>query len=383
MGEVEEMLKEYKGRLPQKIIDEIIKYSEELNVKGRKLKRCIERVYNEYQSSLIEPGDAVGITAAESIGEPGTQMILRTFQLAGVSEMNVTTGLPRLIEILDARKTQGTVIMEIYLEKPYSEGKGIKEFAESLKETTLEEFIKTIEIDIINTQIRIVLDKEKMTRLSLNIKKIEGILTKSFKKIKISEETDDSVLIIKSTAKEDVLKELYSMKDKIGETYVLGVRGIKQVLPVKRQNEYIILTAGSNLKTILKMEGIDKTRTVSNDLYEIHSVFGIEAARQMILNEVIKVISDQGITIDSRHLMLVADTMCTTGKVEGISRYGIVKGKHSILAKASFETPLKHFFNAGVTGEKDPLNSAIENVMINQPIPLGTGLPGLVIKKKE
>ena len=110
---------------------------------------------------------------------------------------------------------------------------------------------------------------------------------------------------------------------------------------------------------------------------------GIEAARQAIINEVYKVIENQGLNVDIRHIMLVADTMTFTGKVRGITRYGVVSEKSSVLARASFETPIKHIVAASLVGEKDPLNSVIENVMLNQPVPVGTGLPGLVTKVKK
>ena len=74
--------------------------------------------------------------------------------------------------------------------------------------------------------------------------------------------------------------------------------------------------------------------------------------------------------------------MCTVGKVKGITRYGVVSEKASVLARASFETPIKHLINAALEGEIDNLSSVVENVMINQPVPLGTGLPGLVTKMK-
>ena len=159
--------------------------------------------------------------------------------------------------------------------------------------------------------------------------------------------------------------------------------GIKQVLPVKRENEFIIITAGSNLKEILKMKEVDVTRTISNDIYEITEVLGIEAARQAIINEVFKVIEAQGLNVDIRHIMLVADTMCVTGDIKGITRYGVVSEKASVLARASFETPIKHIINAALIGEVDRLDSVVENVMLNQPIPVGTGLPGLITKVKK
>ena len=171
-----------------------------------------------------------------------------------------------------------------------------------------------------------------------------------------------------------------SMKEKIKLVYVNGVKGISQVLPVKRGEEYLIVTSGTNLKAIMKMNGVDKTRTTTNNLYEIEANLGIEAARQAIIHEIMKVLNAQGINIDMRHIMLVADTMCMSGNMLGISRYGIVKEKPSVLARASFETPLRHIFNAAMTNEVDELNSVIENVMMNQPVPLGTGLPHLVTK---
>ena len=117
-------------------------------------------------------------------------------------------------------------------------------------------------------------------------------------------------------------------------------------------------------------------------IFEIANILGIEAARQAIINEVLKVIEAQGLNVDVRHIMLVADTMCANGEVNGITRYGVVSEKASVLARASFETPIKHIINAALVGEVDQLNSVVENVMLNQPVPIGTGLPGLITKVK-
>ena len=153
-------------------------------------------------------------------------------------------------------------------------------------------------------------------------------------------------------------------------------------MPVKRGEEFIIITAGSNLNDVLGLKEVDASRTVSNDVFETAKILGIEAARQIIMNEVNKVIEAQGLNVDLRHVMVVADTMCFNGNVLGITRYGIVSEKASVLARASFETPIKHIINASLVGEVDQLNSVVENVMLNQPIPVGTGLPGLVTKVK-
>ena len=156
-----------------------------------------------------------------------------------------------------------------------------------------------------------------------------------------------------------------------------------QVLPIKRGNEFIVMSAGSNLKKVLELEFVDETRTISNDVFEISSVLGIEAARQAIINEIFKVIDSQGLNIDRRHIMLVADTMCMSGQIQGITRYGVVSDKSSVLARASFETPINHIIEASLVGETDMLASVVENVMINQPIPIGTGLPKLVIDPQK
>jgi DNA-directed RNA polymerase subunit A" len=125
---------------------------------------------------------------------------------------------------------------------------------------------------------------------------------------------------------------------------------------------------------------VDKNRIISNDIHEIDSVLGIEAAREAIINEIQDVLNSQGLNIDRRHLKLVADAMTSNGVVKGITRMGIISQKSSILARATFETPVKHFVNATIKGSKDKLNSVIENIILNQPVPVGTGLPGLLVE---
>ena len=169
-------------------------------------------------------------------------------------------------------------------------------------------------------------------------------------------------------------------ENKIKEVIITGVKKVSQVLVVKRNKDYVILTAGSNMKDILKFKGVDSNRTMTNDIHEVANVLGIEAARQVIINEIEKVIISQGLAVNKKHSMLVADTMICSGVVKGITRMGIISDKSSILARASFETPVKHFVQATKTGKKDRLASVIENIILNQPVPVGTGLPGLLVK---
>ena len=376
-----EALKSYIGKLPKSILEEI-----EEKCPASKIKKVAEKAMEEYEAAKIAPGEAVGLISAESIGEPGTQMTLDTFHFAGVAEMNVTMGLPRIIEILDGRKTLATPMMEIYLKSPFNKGKDIRKCALLIKETNLGELITEFVIDIVDLKIELKLNTEKMKLLGLTVAKLSNTVAKSkllSKEASVKENKEGNIVLRLKGKEEKGLNDLYKLKEKSKDIYVCGIKSVKQVLPVKRKDEFIIITAGSNLKKVLDIDFVDSTRTVSNDLYEIAGTFGIEAARQGIIEEVFKVIEAQGLNVDIRHIMLVADTMCISGMIKGITRYGVVSEKASVLARASFETPIKHIINAALTGEVDHLNSVVENVMLNQPVPVGTGLPGLVTKVKK
>jgi len=370
---------EYEKQLPKKLVDEIKENTSGMS--DSKIKKILEATLQEYKEAQVEAGESVGLISAESIGEPGTQMTLNTFHFAGVAEMNVTMGLPRIIEILDGRKTLSTPMMEIYLQKPYSQGQDIRKLALSIKETKFNEIVHEFLINIAELTIEAKLNEEKMKELGITSTALIKAIQSQAKGFSIKDK--ESSLILKLRKKEESLNEIYKLKEKVRVLHIKGIKGISQVLPVRRGSEYVIITAGSNLKEILKLSEVDPTKTISNDIYELYNVFGIEAARQSIINEVYKVIESQGLNVDVRHIMLVADTMCITGLVKGITRYGIVSEKSSVLARASFETPIKHVINASLIGEIDKLDSVVENVMLNQPIPTGTGLPNLVTKVKK
>ncbi|MBD3354808.1 DNA-directed RNA polymerase subunit A'' [Candidatus Woesearchaeota archaeon] len=370
--------RKYKNKLPESIMDEIKEKTEGMS--DTRVNKVLKEAFNEYRKMRVNSGESVGLVGAESIGEPGTQMTLNTFHFAGVAEMNITVGLPRIIEILDARKTIKTPMMEIFLKKPWSTGKNIKQLALSIKESRLKDILVDITVSIVDSKIELKLDDEKMKEIGIINSKVVSALKKQFKKASIKKK--DDIIMIKHKGKEDSMEDVYKIKEKIKDVYIQGIKGITQVLPVKRNNEFIIISAGSNLKKILKLKEVDGTRTTTNDIYETAGVLGVEAARQVIINEVNKVIEAQGLNVDMRHVMLVADTMCFSGEVNGITRYGIVSEKASVLARASFETPIKHIINASLAGEVDQLNSVVENVMLNQPVPVGTGLPGLITKVK-
>ncbi len=371
-------LKEYEGKVPPKLLQEL-----EEKCPAGKLKRAAERLYQEFLAARVDPGEAVGLIGAESIGEQGTQMTLDTFHFAGVAELNVTMGLPRIIEILDGRKNLATPMMEIFLKPPYNKGKDIRELALKVKETKLGELVTEYVINIVDLKIELKLNVQKMQDVGITPAVLVKMMEKDLGKTAGVAQADTGVEVKLKGRDEKNLNELYKLKEDLKGIHITGIKGISQVLPVKRHEEFIIITAGTNIKKVLELDFVDATRTVSNDIHEIADVFGIEAARQAIIDEVFKVIEAQGLTVDIRHIMLVADTMCVSGGVKGITRYGVVSEKASVLARASFETPIKHIINAALTGEVDELDSVVENIMLNQPVPAGTGLPGLITRVKK
>ena len=378
-----DIISEFEDKLPPKIIEEI-RSNISKGISDTKLKKIMEATYEEYKDARVTPGEAVGLISAESIGEPGTQMTLNTFHFAGVAEMNVTLGLPRIIEILDGRKELDNPMMEIYLKKPYATGRKIEDLrhlALQIKETKLKDISTEFTINIADFTIEVKLDKDKMKEIDITNNKIIDAISKHLKGYNIKDNKDS--LALKARSKEDVFNDAYKTKEKIKDITIKGIKGIVQVLPVKREDEFVIITAGSNLADVLQLEEVDAYRTTTNNIFEIEQVLGIEAARQSIINEIFKVIESQGLNVDVRHIMLVADTMCVSGTLKGITRYGVVSDKSSVLARASFETPIKHIINAALVGEVDNLDSVVENVMVNQPVPIGTGLPSLAVKHHQ
>ncbi len=372
---------EYKDILPGKVVEEVKEECTQRRLNNNQIKTILEKTKEVYEISKITPGEAVGIITAESFGEPSTQMTLNIFHFAGVAEMNVTVGLPRLIEIFDARATPSTPRMQIYLKSKYNDPKNISRVAGLIKETKLEEITHEFTINLFKTHLELRMDKTKMNQLGLEFDELIKTLTENLKNVEVKNTPER--LIIKPKNKQDDLSEIYKLKEKAKEVVVKGVKGITQVLPMRKDNELMIFCAGTNLKDVLKMEQVDESRTTTNDIHEVYQVLGIEAARQAIINEALDVIQEQGLEIDIRHIMFLSDVMTTTGKIKGITRGGITGEKESVLARASFETPIKHIIEASLSGEKDELNSVIENVILNQPVPLGTGLPGLIARMKS
>ncbi len=326
------------------------------------------------KDNKISPGEAVGVVTAQSFGEASTQMVLNVFHHAGVAKMQITLGLPRLIEILDARKQPSTPLMEVYLDKEHNNEKDARVVAEKIKEVKMKEVASEIKIDFGSKKIEVILDSKMLRNVHIGAQKvIERLQEKGF-----DVRGNDSKITLSLNDLD--FKAIYRLKEKLKDTIISGVKGITQVVIANRGRDYVILTAGSNLKDVLEVKGINKDKVTSNDLHDVSNVLGIEAARQTIIDEINKVIEGQGLDINERHLKLVADAMTSSGLVKGVTRMGIISDKASVLARATFETPDKQFINSTIQGGKDELKSVIENILLNQAIPVGTGLPGLLVK---
>ncbi|HDO21112.1 MAG TPA: DNA-directed RNA polymerase subunit A'' [Candidatus Bathyarchaeota archaeon] len=363
--------------LPSSIIEELKEKLPKFKLTEEELEKILFTVVKEYEKSLVEPGEPVGVVAAQSIGEPGTQMTLRTFHYAGVREFNVTLGLPRLIEILDARRTPSTPMMTVYLDENHRfDEEKAKEVGRNIETTYLENITESVEIDLISGSILLTLDLEVMRDKDISVENVINALEKL--KVGEVEMVDDNKIAIRT----DILdvNKLQKLRNKILALKLKGVKGIKRIVIRKEQGEYVIYTEGSNLAAVLKVEGVDPTRTTTNNLHEVAEVLGIEAARNMIIREAMGVLEEQGLDVDIRHVMLVADMMTYTGRIRQIGRHGISGEKPSVLARAAFEVTTKHLLEASVSGEVDELLGVTENVIVGQIIPIGTGSVQLLMK---
>ena len=385
-----EVIYSFKTNLPENIINDLVRYLKGKRVTETKLKEILYKVQREYQNSLVEPGEAVGIVAAQSIGEPSTQMTLRTFHFAGVREFNVTLGLPRIIEIVDARKTTATPIMWIYLTPEYSQSKEkALNIAKEIEVVTIEGISESVEIDYLNKAVIIKLDSKELKENKLKIDDIIKVLNRIKGKSGIVEVDRETNTVIFRQENIKDLSKLRKIKNRILNLKLKGVKGIKRVIVRydKDINEYVLIAEGCNLSAILSMKGVDIRRTTTNDINEIYEVLGIEAARAAIIRELMNTLSEQALDVDIRHAMLVADVMTSEGKVQQIGRHGIAGSKESVLARAAFEVTVKNLIDASTKGEIDWLQGVIENVITgSNPIPLGTGMVEIWInlaKKRE
>ncbi len=363
--------------LPQRVIDNLTRELKTTKVTKKQLDEIIKRTCNMYDFSKIEAGEAAGVVSAQSIGEPGTQMTMRTFHYAGVAEINVTLGLPRLIEIVDARKNPSTPMMTIFLEKEYAYDRDkARELAWKIEATSIN-VLGSMSTDITDMKIIVELNKKAIAQRNMTS---EEISKKIEEELGISVEVAGDTLVMKP--EEPSYRQLLQLVKSVQSIILKGIKEIKRVVIRKEESgEYVLYTEGSALNDVLAIEGVDATRTRTNNINEIFEVMGIEAARSSLIHEATETLREQGLTVDVRHIMLVADIMTVDGDVKPIGRHGISGEKASVLARAAFEVTVNHLLDSGLSGDVDELRGVTENVIVGQPIRLGTGNVKLIAKK--
>ncbi len=387
---LKEVLEAVKEILPYSLYEELVKsLNEATDLTIDEKLAVIEEVVRRYVLAMVQPGEPVGVVAAQSIGEPGTQMTLRTFHYAGLMEFDVTLGLPRLIEIVDAKREPSTPIMEIYLDEEhrYSEAKA-REIARRIEYTTLEKVMASLQYTLGDRDFILKLDPEMLEDKGVSVEMvIDRIRDSGVGEVKQGEDPYTLIVTIdKKVLPEEKIFDYRAYKDveaKLRKLYLKGVKGInrtsirvvdEKVIDGKVVREYAIITEGSNLAEVLFMEGVDYRRTTTNNIFEIAEVLGIEAARNAIIREIMRVLEDAGLDVDIRHVMLVADIMTWNGSIRQIGRLGVAGEKPSVLARAAFEVTVKQFYEAAVAGEEDSLRGVTESIIAGIPPRVGTGL---------
>jgi len=316
-------------------------------------------------------------TTAEGVVTHNT---MNTFHYAGVAEFDVTQGLPRLIELVDARKEPDTPIMTVHLEEEYDDDR------EKAHEVVWEiEATRILELGDVSTNVA-----DMLVQVDLNEDTLmerwpteddPTVVAEEIAEIVSDElgvETVQQGTVVEFGPEEPSYRDLLQLVEELREVVFKGIEEVSRVVIRKEETddgeEFVLYTEGSAFGDVLSIEGVDASRTTCNNIHEIHETLGIEAAREAIINETMNTLEEQGLDdVNIRHLMLVADIMTNEGTIESIGRHGISGSKDSVLARAAFEVTVSHLLDAAIHGEIDALDGVTENVIVGKPIKLGTG----------
>ena len=391
-------------------------------------------IRSRFRQSVVHPGEMVGILAAQSIGEPTTQTTLNTFHLAGVGAASITTqqGVPRLQELFGATKTKKikTPYMRIYLDEAWRTDMDRCRDVCSLVETTrfrdlvrrsrvyfdppagddhgednaMLEALSRFEDAVSDARdrspwvIRLEFDRVKLADARVSMMDMEIVLRQFYDDVVDAVFSDDNAADLVARVRlnesgqdeDDALTDVRALQDSILNTVV--VKGIKQIVravPLKptnatifdpatssfaKQTEWSIETSGSNLFDVLAMPHVDARRTQTNDVDEVYTVLGVEAARQALYNELQSVMWQKDTnSVNYRHMGLLVDAMTARGIITSVNRHGINKGDIGPLAKSSFERVSEMLIQAGVFAEHDRISGVAANIILGHVAPCGTG----------
>jgi DNA-directed RNA polymerase subunit A" len=282
-----------------------------------------------------------------------------------------------LIEIVDARKNPSTPMMTIFLEKEYAFDRDkARELAWKIEATYIG-VLGSMSTDITDMKVVVELNKKALLQRNMTAKEVSERINEE---LDVSSYITGDSLIMKP--EEPSYRQLLQLVKSVHSVILKGIKGIKRVVIRKEESgEYVLYTEGSTLKEVLAIYGVDPTRTRTNNVNEIFEVMGVEAARAALIHEATETLKEQGLNVDVRHIMLVADIMTVDGEVKPIGRHGISGEKASVLARAAFEVTVSHLLDSGIAGDVDELRGVTENVIVGQPIKLGTGNVKLIAKK--
>ena len=352
----------------------------------------INLCWDKYMRAKIEPGSAVGAVGAQSIGEPGTQMTLKTFHFAGVASMNVTLGVPRIKEIINAAKVINTPIIAATLVSEKSE-QAARIVKGRIEKTYLGDVASVIEEAWSGTYTYIGIDIDtaaiQKLQLEVTLDDIKRAIV-AMPRMKIKEERiivlpnqDRLQIYIHPDEKEkDVYYSLKQLKRQLPKVVIKGIPHASRAVISDEKGQRKLLVEGYGLREVMTTEGVVGTHTHTNHVMEMQQVLGIEAARSSIYREIDYTMASHGMSIDPRHVMLLADVMTYKGEVLGITRFGVAKMKDSVLMLASFEKTTDHLFDAALFGKSDSISGVSESIIMGNPAQtVGTGMPALVSQK--
>ncbi|KAJ3108015.1 hypothetical protein HDU97_002595 [Phlyctochytrium planicorne] len=353
----------------------------------------IELCRQKYIAAKMEPGTAVGAIGAQSIGEPGTQMTLKTFHFAGVASMNITLGVPRIKEIINASKKIATpIITAQLLPGTNQDERAVRVVKGRIEKTTLEDVTDYIEEIVSSNEcaIRLKIDTEAISKLQLEVS-LDSIVDSLLRarKLKLTDAKPNSVKVRVIDPKGDkatTFNMMQSLKRQLPKVPIKGIPTVSRAVISKidpKDSKLQLLVEGSGLLEVMGTEGIEGKQTRSNSIVESCTILGIEAARTKIIDEIVYTMESHGMTIDKRHVMLLADLMTFKGEVLGITRFGIAKMKDSVLMLASFEKTTDHLFEASFHGKKDQINGVSECIIMGIPMGIGSGIFQLLQKCTE
>ncbi|XP_073684076.1 DNA-directed RNA polymerase III subunit RPC1-like [Garra rufa] len=349
------------------------------------LEKFLETCRDKYMRAQMEPGSAVGALCAQSIGEPGTQMTLKTFHFAGVASMNITLGVPRIKEIINASKNISTPIISANLDTDDD-----PDFARLVKgriEKTLlgeiSEYIEEVFLpDDCFILVKLSLERIRLLRLEVNAETVRYSICTSKLRVKPGDIAVHGEAVVCVTPRENSKSSMYyvlqSLKQDLPKVVVQGIpevaRAVIHIDDQSGKQKFKLLVEGDNLRAVMATHGVNGNRTTSNNTYEVEKTLGIEAARSTIINEIQYTMINHGMSIDRRHVMLLADLMSYKGEILGITRFGLAKMKESVLMLASFEKTADHLFDAAYFGQKDSVCGVSECIIMGIPMNIGTGL---------